>query len=344
MKKVTISPPPMFYWFIFFCYLLSIISLTPLSFKYYPVVIWLTMFFVSAFLVWLSFVKNRKGHSRSPTKSSLYKTIIFLCCVHALTFFVGCFCYRYRFHGSIEYSVIFFLAALISLGVATYFYLDFIGEGGRYFNKISAFIIKSSWVVLSFGAYLFSRSIFMTATDMPYDQVVTKSSVLGYAFLLYSFIYINLSIFLILWLSLLSKVTKSRTGRGKIYSSYVIFVPCILFWIMASGAYGLNSSNVMKLIFNVTIPMDSRDTFFCHDTYMKVNAFPEAVYMKVGESDYRLAIPIRYEYKFIRLKCSDFPPYYSLNSVKVESDLKYSRVSRVFYNLITDLESLSSGR
>lgn len=344
MKKVTISPPPMFYWFIFFCYLLSIISLTPLSFKKYPVIIWLAMFFSSSFLVWVSFFKKRKRHSRSPNKLSLYNTIIYLCCIHALTFFAGCFCYRYRLHESIEYSVILFFLALIFLGVATYLYLDFIGEGGRHFNKISTFVIKSSWVVISFGSYFFSRSIFMNAADMPYDQVITKASVLGYAFLLYSIIYINLSVFLIIWLIILSKVTKNRAGRGRVYSSYVIFIPCILFWLMASGFYNLNSSNIMKLMFNVTIPMDSRDTFFCHDTYMKVNSFPDAVYMKVDESDYRLAMPVKYEYKFIRLKCSDFPPYYSLKSVKVESDLKYSRLSRVFYNLITDLESLSSNR
>jgi len=344
LKKVTISPPKMFYWFVIFCYLLSIMLLTPPSLKNYPMMIWLAMLFVSAFVVWLGIFKKNRGRLRSLKHSTLYNTVVSLCCLHSLTFLAGCFCYKYRYHESIEYSVIFFIFAIISLGVATYLYLGFVGKEASHFNKISNFIVKSSWVVLSFGSYFFSRSIFMNATDIPYDQVITKSSVLGYAFLLYSFIYIHLSIFFIAWLGFISKVKKSRVGRKKVYSSYVIFVPCLFFWVVASGSYNVNSLNIMKLIFNVTIPLDSRDTFFCHDTYMRVNLFPNAVYMKVGESDYRLAIPVRYEYKFIRLTCSEHSPYYRLNSVKVESDLKYSRVSQRFYDLITDLDSLSSGR
>ncbi|WP_048697779.1 hypothetical protein [Erwinia piriflorinigrans] len=126
------------------------------------------------------------------------------------------------------------------------------------------------------------------------------------------------------------------TEQREEISVYAVF----FFWITMSSIYQVNLLNAMKIVFNVTMPMDARDTFFCHDTYMRSRLLKKAIYIKVSDSDYRVALPYNFEYQFLRLRCLESPPYYAIIPVEDADNLKYSQIRRGFYNLITDLDAL----
>ena len=302
--------------------------------------LWVVAFFSCALVIRSSLFKGNYFSLKSLKLSNTYNNILTLCFVHSITIVASSFFYRFRINGDLEYSIIFLFFSLVLLSAAIYLYLDFLSNDSKHFKNISGLLIKLSWVVVSVGSYLFSRHIFMNMSDIPYDQVVTKTSVIGYAFLLYSFIYVYLSILPIIWLGHLQKNNKINGGI-RVYSSYVVFIPCICLWVTSSSIYSINILGFMKSIFSVTIPLDSRVNFFCHDEYSRSVLLSNARYIRVGDSDYRVAIPTKYEYKFLRLKCTNYPPYYSLNPVVIDSNFKYTKVEQSFYNLITDIEAIS---
>lgn len=339
MKSVYITPPSAYYWFAVLSYMLSFLFLTPKDSEAFPAVVWINTV-GACILIIISRLTNGRCLKISSLKHvTTYNSIITLGFLQLACFSLACLLYRFHDSVGLNYSVIFFVLSLFALCLMVYFYFDFL-NGAQHINRISVFLFKMSWLLVSIWIYSFSRSIFMQAADIPYEQTLTKISVLGYAFLIISFIYVSLSLLLVMLLLLLQKVKRLKPGRKKIYSSFAVFVPCFLFWVTLSSFYQVNLLNTMKVVFNVTMPMDSRDTFYCHDMYMRSKLLETAIYIKVSDSDYRAALPYNFEYQFLRLKCSELPPYYVITPVEDANDLKYSQIRRGFYNLISDLDSL----
>lgn len=339
MKSVYIAPPSAYYWFIILSYMVSLLFLTPEKSVAFPAVVWIIMAGICALIISSKLTGGRCLRINSLKHVTIYNSIISLGFLQSACFSLACLLYRFHDSIGLSYSLIFFIFSLFALCLMVYFYVDFL-SGSQHVSRISVFILKVSWVFVSIWIYSLSRSIFMHSVDIPYEQTVTKVSVLGYALLLISFVYVYLGVLSVMLLFLLQKVKRLKSGRKKVYSSFVVFIPSFFFWITMSSIYQVNLLNAMKVVFNVTMPMDARDTFFCHDTYMRSRLLKKAIYIKVSDSDYRVALPYNFEYQFLRLRCLESSPYYAIIPVEDADNLKYSQIRRGFYNLITDLDSL----
>lgn len=340
MKSTTISPPKIYIWFVIIMYLVSFGFLIPTRKDGVAFMVWLITLLIFIVMV-VAKVKGKGFFSIKKLKHDTpYNKICSLGLLQSVVFMLGCLAYKFKSMIGNDYGVIFFAVSFIILCLMIYFYFVFLGERGKHFSKLSIAFFRASWVIISIGSYAFSRSIFMNASDIPYGDTVTKTSVVGYAILLYSMIYIFLSIFFIIFLGVHHKVVKRRGGRKKTYSSSLVFVPAICMWIVVEAFFNAQVFNSMRFIFNVTIPLDSRDTFFCNKKYMRLSLIPTARYIKVGESDYRVALPHNYEYNFLRLACSEYPPYFNVYPIESSSELSFSGLKNKYYGFIVDVESL----
>jgi hypothetical protein len=241
---------------------------------------------------------------------------------------------------SIEYSLLFLATSFICFYSSFYFYVESLGEKKEHIRRLSALAFKVSWFVIPLGSYFISRSIFMSMTDIPYEQIITKVSVFGYAVLLYTMVYIGIAVLFIIVIGLSERVVRNKNQHKKTYSSVIFFLPAMLFWGVVYLYTFPNIYIVMQGIFRVTIPMDTRDTFFCHEKYRAISSLKDARYMKVKDGDYRLVLPYNYEYNFFRLECTNYPPFYKIIPIENKWSLNYSSLRKRSFDLIVDLDSI----
>ncbi len=243
----------------------------------------------------------------------------------ALAFYVlACIVGRYFIEDNVDLFIMLASLSIVFLAVSIYFlvstskFLD--GLMGVKVKKICRIGVKFSWVIVFFVSYSIAKNIMMDAADITSESAATKVTVIVQSWIWFVFIYSTAFYMLSFFLSL-TDATERFNIRGVIftvrYTAMPMVVMTVFFWIIAFVSFNLNVGSVFDYVIKKTLQYDTRDTFLCHNDYMKVNEFKSARFLKVSDGDYRMFVPVKYTYDVYLLKCENKDkPYYKYVKIK----------------------------
>ncbi|KAA9000700.1 hypothetical protein FJU30_10845 [Affinibrenneria salicis] len=315
-------------------YYASIFIIVPFNSRLMPFLIYTTMGIMIYIMVtpgaMPTFFRRKPARSNEwkvKSKISLmsqYALSIRLSLLASLVFLISCVLFRFSSRLGITPFIMCAVVFCALMYMALCFYISNSERGDGAVKNIFWTFFKISWLAVSVYCYALARDFFMEVIDIPYEQVISKVTVLGYSIVLFVMSYLAFASFAILIIVFFEnkKINfAEKTIRLENYSSAPILVPLFCAWYIFFIIYMVNASSIANYVFNVTIPLDTRTDFFCHNRYMIIDEQPNAVYMTVPRDGYRAFVPVRGSWQTYRLTCITDAPYYSYQPVKLKSDL-----------------------
>ncbi len=302
----------------FLCYACAIFVMTPFNSKVMPAVTWCaTLIAVIMIVYWR--VRPLTLLQKSRMEWGEYKKMAGSTLMSSLLFLASCLAFKYHTNFGIALPV---MLSLITAGVICYtivLYFDAIDEGKKILAKKAFTIIKGMWLIISFISYILARKVFMDMADVTYDTTFNKITSFGF-FLIFCTLYFSM-IFL-LFIIILPSLRNSLFQFNFLAICTPISCAVYIFFI----AYNVNTNRVIEYIFNVTIKIDTRETFFCNNGYHILDNYPNARFMMISEGNYRVFTSKKHDYGIWRLTCKDTAPFYTLVEVLNRKDIEDNKL------------------
>lgn len=253
------------------------------------------------------------------------KAFLFL----ALLFYVlACIVGRFFINGYVDLFIMLAISSVISLAISIYLLVStskFIdGVMGDRTTNIVKVIVRFSWLIVFFISYSISKNIIMETADITFESAATKFTVIVHSWIWFVFIYSTLFYSFSFLLSF-ADATEKFNVKGRVFTIKYTTMPMVVmtafFWVVAFVSFNVNFGSVFDYVTKKSLQYDTRDTFFCNDNYMINVEFRDARFLKVGDGDYRMFVPVKYMYDVYRLKCHNKYPYYKYTIIKSKKSL-----------------------
>ncbi|CDH30410.1 hypothetical protein KKJ06_09285 [Xenorhabdus bovienii] len=320
MSHKTISPSKYVYIYHILCFYISISCLFfYIKSPAIPFIIWIGMIFITAIIVF-----HRKigplPKIKLKTKISSYTISIILSMLSSLFFLTSCFIFTFIENSSsqtdtIATFILFLLCLCISILTFT---SNSINRKNDNFSSVLLTTFKIIWILLSYLFYSHSRNTVAEIFDISYESTLSKPTTIGLTIIsimiIYS-IFIGLSPVLLMFFEKAKSFTRKKTKEIH-YSSAPIAIPVLLSWFIIYILFNINIHKAINTIIDVTIPMETRSTFFCHEKYMILPEGNTTRYMSLENDEYRAFIKTENSWEVSKLKCQNKKPYYKLIPVK----------------------------
>lgn len=242
----------------------------------------------------------------------------------ALLFYIlACIVGRFFINGYVDLFIVLAFSSIFSLFISIYLLVStskaLEGIMGEKTKNIFKVIIKFSWLIVFFISYSIAKNIMMDTADITFESAATKFTVIIHAWIWFVLIYSTLFYSFSFFLSF-ADATERFNIKGRVFTIKYTTMPMVVmtafFWLVAFVSFNVNLGGVFDYVTKKSLQYDTRDTFFCNDSYMSNNEFKEARFLRVSDGDYRMFVATKYMYDVYRLKCNIQPPYYKYILVK----------------------------
>lgn len=320
---------------------MAVLVITPKKMPLYPIIVWSGMIIFSGIIVrfywnkisgYQSAAQFRKAHKKT-SRAALCSTFIF-----SLT------CISFEFSNYIIITSILIFFTVFSIVYTILFHIESIDNKERTLALRVKVVVKYSWVIVSLISYYLARSLMSNSLDVPFDKTLNKLMTVVVALFFIFIFYYLLYFILIAFLSIVTPRNKwsRRNSHYDINYSMSFFVPLFIIGYVSYVVFDMQTLSVIKLGFEFSMKYDTRDTFFCNNTYMLLNEHPNAHFMYISEGSYRVLIPHNDDFTISRLTCKGSEPFYSLVSVKNKKDLMLATLEKRTETLASDLKATMS--
>ncbi|MEQ9861228.1 hypothetical protein OI450_03015 [Pectobacterium cacticida] len=327
----------------FLLFYMAILFVTPKRTQLYPIVIWLGMIIFSGLIVHFycnktsfnqSVTRFRHNYKKTP-RAALFSTFLFLvtCISFKISSYIGIV---------IQNTLIFITAILIIYTVVSH--IKSIDNKEKSIALRVKLAVKYSWLIVSLISYYLARSLTSNSLDIPFDTTLNKLiTVVTALFFIFIFYYVIYFVFIAVLSSITSKAKKvKKKSSFDINYSMSIFAPLFIIGYISYIAFNVQALSIIKFGFELAMKYDTRDTFFCNDTYMLLSEHPNARFMFISEGNYRALIPHHDDYTFSRLTCTNSKPFYYLVRVKDKKDLMLAVLEKRAEALASDMKAIMS--
>lgn len=298
----------------FILYVSAIFVMTPFNNKAMPVVTWLVMIIAIAILI-DGIIRPLTLLQKSQRELDEYKKIASATLGSSLLFFITCLMFKYY--------KIFGIEPLSALSVTTLgfiyhtitLYFKAIDDDKKGIVKKVFIITKILWILISFISYVLARNTFMDITDVTYESTFNKVTSFGLFLIFFSLFSSVIFLFFTIMLPVLH-------NKSLPYNAWSICAPICCASYIFFIAFNINSSRVLEYILDISIKYDTRDTFFCNNTYGILENYPDARFMMVAEGNYRVFTPKEHGYGLWRLACINSAPFYKLVEIQNKKQIR----------------------
>ncbi|QTL39077.1 hypothetical protein HGO23_14625 [Xenorhabdus budapestensis] len=316
MSKKTISPAKYVYIYHLLCFYISISFLL-----YYmkspktPVIIFLGMIFIVLIII---FHEKIGLKIKINKKISLYYTSIIFSMLSSLFLLSSCFTFIFiKKTGDSASTIVLFICSILCLLISILTFTSNSINKKNNLNPAFLSIVKVIWILLSYFFYSFSRGAVAEEFDISYESTLSKPTTIGLTIIFITMVYLTFTVFLPVILALFEKKPfDNKKSKEIYYSSLPIAIPILLLWLFTCILLNVNIDKAINSIIEITIPMETRSTFFCNENYMSLPEKNTTRYMSISNDEYRAFIKTQNSWTVSRLKCQDKEPYYKLTPVK----------------------------
>lgn len=297
----------------FISYAGAIFIITPFNSKAMPLFIWVAML-VSLVIITSWYIKPLTPLEKSRMEWSEYKKIVGSTQMSSLLFFVSCVAFKYLMNYGLEIPVTLSIATVGFIYYTVTLYLEAIDDDRKKIARKAFVLAKGIWLVISFICYIMARKVFMDVTDVTHEATFNKITSLGF-FLIFCALFFSM---VFLFFTMMLPTLQNSSFQ---FNSLAICAPLFCAGYIFFIVYNVNTNRVLEYILNVTIEYDTRDTFFCNDSYHILNDYPNARFMMVAEGNYRMFTPKKHDYSIWRLICKNTAPFYTVVEIQNRKDI-----------------------
>lgn len=238
-----------------------------------------------------------------------------------------------------------FLLLLSSTGLIYICSAIFLSENHAYtqhYKSPLSWIVRISWVAGSFYAYALARHDFMNIADLAYDQTASRFFVILYAGLIVM-AYISLAVTsagLFFYKFEDTSLTDNKKEVRIIRESFPLFIPLSMTAIISILIFISNTKLIFNTALNISIPVDTTDTFKCNDTSMVLGSEGDHYYLLVDKGEYRVFTYKHDDWYVSALNCRKEKPYFILTDIKRKNEIISDNFSGIIKNARDNFDAM----
>lgn len=325
MRTFKISFTPSIYYFYLFAYTLCLIVMvlsSDVPFKWIKCLfIFLACIAIFFILLCQNFTFKKANKFKQRRIRTQYTHCVALASCSTLLFVAGVI--AFNLSSELSWPATFFLFSYIALFFSLSLFLSESEYFEKHYKEGITWLFKLAWIAVTFYCYALARHTFMTLADLTYEQTATRLTVIGYAGILTT-LFIS-AVMMILFLGVVSFETASVSHGNKqlIMKRDVnpILIPVLITPLIAWSYFSTHTSPVLNFAFSVIVPLETRDTFTCHNQQLYIPDGVTRYYLEAGKNDYRVFEHHDKQWEVRRLACQDTKPWYRLSEIKNREDL-----------------------
>ncbi|VUS92717.1 hypothetical protein SB6421_04317 [Klebsiella huaxiensis] len=297
----------------FITYVASIFIITPFDNQIIPLFIWAAMLIASGLIIThiasvpgpLKLMKMNLIEYKKPVSATLTSSILFL---------LSCIAFKWLavYDITIPLTLSVFAAGMIYYSILLY--INSVDDNQKQIAKKAFFIAKTIWIIISFICYVFARKLLMDVTDVTWESTFNRITSFGFFIIFFTILF---SMIFLTIITILPILQNSSLPFHAMTVLFPLFCAGYIFFIV----YSVNTSQIMEFILKTIIKYDTRDSFYCNETYQVLPDFRDARYMMISEGNYRIFNPENNDYSMWRLMCKTTPPGYTLVRIKNRKDI-----------------------
>ncbi|MEZ3499990.1 hypothetical protein HP564_10675 [Pantoea sp. KPR_PJ] len=297
---------------------------------------WIAFLLVSIISIAIFFVLLCQNFSFKKKKKFKYRHLrtqyehcVGLACCSTILFALSII--AFHLSQQIEWSATLYISSLIALFFSVTIFLAENEYFEKYYKNGISWLIRLAWLGVTFYCYAFARHTFMTLADLTYEQTSSRLTVIGYAGLMTA-LFISASLVAIFWIVLFFENTPVYHGNKRLTmkrDATPIIIPVIATTVMTWSIFSTHTSPVLNFAFNVIVPLETRDTFTCHNQQRYI---PDAVtryYLDAGKGNYRVFEQHDGKWEVRRLECQEKKPGYRLSEINNREELVTEKLKRM---------------
>jgi len=325
VRTFNVSFTPSIYYFYLFIYYLCLAVMLLSS---HARLKWIGFLFVSLVSIAIFFILLCQNVTFKKAKKFKYRKIrtqyahcVGLASCSAILFASSII--AFSFSRQLAWSATLYISSLIALFFSVTIFLSESEYFEKYYKGGIAWLIKLAWLAVTFYCYALARHTFMTLADLTYEQTSSRLTVIGYAGLMTA-LFISASMVAIFWIVLFFENAHVAYGNKQLVmkrNATPIIIPVIATTIMTWNILSTNTSPVLNFAFSVVVPLETRDTFTCHNQQLYIPDGVTRYYLEAGKNDYRVFEHHDKQWEVRRLACQDTKPWYRLSEIKNREDL-----------------------
>lgn len=350
MEKKQIKPNKIIYFYYaaiyYFC--ISIILIGQAD----PVnrsIVSLLLFLVSLGLFFIFMTKGfftkrpRKSHAKLRYKRKIkteYSSSITFALISSVSFLLAIVCYALLNDKILSFT--WMLISLVLFFVASSIFLSENHTYNQHYKSALSWIVKIGWIAGSFYAYALARHDFMNIADLTYEQTASRFYVILYAGLIV--VTYSASLVILAGLFLYKFEEKSINVNAKeiwiIRDSSPLSVPISMAAMVILLMLISNTKLIFNTALNISIPVDTTNTFKCNGTPMVLGNKGEHYYLLVKEDEYRVFTYRDNNWYALRLSCHKDKPYFSTSEIKSKREIVESNFSSIKKNALDNFNAI----
>lgn len=263
---------------------------------------------------------------------ALFSSLIFLCAI--ITYIAS---------DDLTGPFTFLLISLISLFVSLSIFLSESENYNQHYKNAASGIVKTGWIGGSFYAYALARHDFMRLADLTYEQTASRFFVIIYAGLTVIAIVSLVITSISLVLTIFEKVSINVNGRAMIIArdSFPLTIPLFMTALVVLLLYLSNAKPIFNTALEISIPLDTTDTFKCNGTTMLLSEEGEHYYFLVKENEYRVFTLKHDGWYSARLNCYKEKPYFRLSDIQSKKEIVTSNFKAIEKNALDDFSAIN---